>query len=215
MKSVEPYKIKPQQCKKCFRFGHWADACTRQQVCSNCGAEGGNHGSDCRLPPKCCLCQGDHNATDTICPRWKKQLEICTIRTEHQVGYKQAADIYQRKHSTQPMSAVGESWGPPLNSDSERIVIPNKFERSNQKTYRQAFLDPRSFKTSTTCSESSDEGVNAHLPHSGRKMRKVLAASSKQQRAISQQNQMANNAILTREEKKKNTLEKHINQMIM
>ena len=110
-KTVRPYNIRPQQCKKCYRFGHWATACTRQEVCSNCGIEGENHGTTCNRGTKCCLCGGSHKATEEkICPFWMKQTEIAEIRSKHQIGYKQAADVYQRKHNTRPMSAVGKSW---------------------------------------------------------------------------------------------------------
>ena len=95
-KSVRPYRIRPSQCKKCFKFGHWANACTRQQFCDKCGAEGANHGSNCTETTKCCLCGGNHKATDQTCPKWEKQIEVCKIRTKHQVSYGRAVEILDR-----------------------------------------------------------------------------------------------------------------------
>ena len=76
---VRPYKLRPSQCKKCFRFGHWADSCNKQRFCVTCGAEGVEHGTDCSEPLKCCLCVGSHIATDHSCPKWVRQLKICEI----------------------------------------------------------------------------------------------------------------------------------------
>ena len=73
-KEVRPYRIRAQQCKKCYRFGHWSDACTRQQVCSNCGEEGKHIDTSCpQSTSKCCLCGNPHKATDDkLCPKWQK-----------------------------------------------------------------------------------------------------------------------------------------------
>ena len=143
---MRPYKIRPSQCKKCFRFGHWADTCTRQQVCVKCGVEGANHGTECTERTKCCLCGGAHRATDQTCPKWVKQIEVCKIRTEHQVSYGRAVEILNRKQqSKRAPNPVGSSWGPSLvNSESERVV------RQTPPTWVPE-------KTSTTFSDSSDE----------------------------------------------------------
>ena len=124
--------------------------------------------SECTLPSKCCLCDGSHKATEQTCPRWAKQLEIAEIRTKHQVGYKQALNIFIRKHSTKPMTTVGKSWGPSLIlSDSERVVPKTILSQS----YKQAFLNNKhiQMKASTSNESSDDENSNTH--HAIKKIR--------------------------------------------
>ena len=145
IKRVKPYQIRPSQCKKCYRFGHWFESCNRSEVCENCGIEGDHELSKCTLETKCVLCGGNHRATNQNCPKWKKQLEICEIRTEHQVGYRRAHEILMRKNSTGPnLTKVGASWGPSLVvSDSERVVYNNDYTKQ-ATPYRQAiFLKPK------------------------------------------------------------------------
>ena len=155
-RSVRPYRIRPSQCKKCHRFGHWADACTRSSVCVNCGTEGANHGNDCTLRTRCCLCGGAHKANNETCPIWVRQLKICEIRTDHQLSYSRAAEVLKRKEAKKYITPVGESWGPSLIPDSERIVIQGNptWVNKPQKTNKTQFAPT---KTSTTFSDSSDE----------------------------------------------------------
>ena len=155
-RSVRPYRIRPSQCKKCHRFGHWADACTRVNVCVKCGTEGARHGNDCALRTKCCLCGGPHKADNETCPVWVRQLKICEIRTDHQLSYSRAAEVLKRKEAKKYTTPVGESWGPSLVADSERIVLQSHPTWVNQKQkINKTQFEPK--KTSTTFSDSSDE----------------------------------------------------------
>ena len=168
IKYVRPYNIRPSQCKKCYRFGHWKDTCTKQEVCENCGIEGDHNSTQCSLPMRCCLCQQNHKATDRSCPKWKKQEAIAKIRTEHQVSYRSAYDILIRQQSTAPaMTAVGASWGPPLPlaSDTDRQVNPVNPIRSKTPYIQRVTLKPkhktkRPLKTSSTYSDSSEDNIS-------------------------------------------------------
>ena len=64
--------------------------------------------------------------------------------------------MYQRKHNTRPMSAVGRSWGPSLVSDSERITMHNSYELP-KRTYRHAFLKQTPLRASTSNSDISED----------------------------------------------------------
>ena len=152
IKYLKPYRIRPSQCNKCYRFGHWANECTRREVCVNCGIEGQHDSVDCTQPTKCSLCSQNHKANDKSCPIWVKQLEICKIRTDHQVGYGRAKTILNKKNSTQSgMSAVGKSWGPSLvESDNERVTYPNHFPKQTRE-YRQVLKNDR---TQPICNSS-------------------------------------------------------------
>ena len=94
---IRPYKLRPSQCKNCFRFGHWADSCTRPKCCVRCGVTGADHGTNCDAHIRCCFCGGNHVATNEKCPKWVRQLKICDIRTEHQVRYGMACEVLRRE----------------------------------------------------------------------------------------------------------------------
>ncbi len=64
----------PQQCHSCYRFGHIAKYCKQpHQICSHCT---GPHRYDIcgqiQQQPKCCNCQGPHQATSHECSRYRE-----------------------------------------------------------------------------------------------------------------------------------------------
>ena len=91
-----------------------------------------------------------------------RQLEICAIRTDHQVGWNKANTILNKKNQSKAgCTLVGESWGPSLyKTDSKREVYPAQ-ENHRRDEYRQAFIrgpaprGPR--RTSSVYSDSTDD----------------------------------------------------------
>ncbi|CAF4313666.1 unnamed protein product [Adineta steineri] len=65
-------KVNPQQCHSCYRFGHIAKYCKQtQQICSYCaGPHRYNVCDQKQLTPKCSNCQGSHEATSHVCPKY-------------------------------------------------------------------------------------------------------------------------------------------------
>ena len=147
--------------------------------------KGVEHGTDCSEPIKCCLCGGSHIATDQSCPKWVRQLKICEIRTEHQVGYSRASEILRLKESTRASNLFGDSWGPTLgNSDSERIVNRNPVWVKN--TVKKTIFRPN--KTSSTISDSSDEDTHLIPNTSNKKKRSNKKPSKSFKHSISNEN---------------------------
>jgi hypothetical protein len=82
------HKIVPQQCYSCYRYGHIAKYCKQSsQICYHC--TGSHRYEVCdqkQQQPKCCNCQGSHEATSHECPRYKeeqKRLQSAIDRYSH------------------------------------------------------------------------------------------------------------------------------------
>jgi len=67
-------KARPNQCLRCWGYGHNAKSCTRQQVCKRCA--GAHKATECTSTnDKCRNCGEAHRATYTQCPRYIAALE--------------------------------------------------------------------------------------------------------------------------------------------
>ncbi|GFW87095.1 uncharacterized protein TNCV_5124491 [Trichonephila clavipes] len=86
---IHPYIPNPLRCFKCQRFGHSQTACRGQLTCSRC-ASVGHASSDCFLEPRCDNCSQPHFADSKLCPKWKIEKEIQTIKTNRNISYIEA-----------------------------------------------------------------------------------------------------------------------------
>ncbi|GFV74730.1 uncharacterized protein TNCV_1039681 [Trichonephila clavipes] len=68
-----------QGVTQCQRFGHSQTACRGQLTCSRC-ASVGHVSSDCTLEQKCANCSQPHSTDSKLCPKWKIEKEIQTIK---------------------------------------------------------------------------------------------------------------------------------------
>ncbi|XP_076049533.1 uncharacterized protein LOC143030260 [Oratosquilla oratoria] len=75
-KRVAPYVPEPDLCQKCSKWGHKSCRCRTTYVrCRYCA--GGHLSEECwekiqqkvAVPPKCCNCGGQHNASSPVCPK--------------------------------------------------------------------------------------------------------------------------------------------------
>ncbi|GFX62126.1 RNA-directed DNA polymerase from mobile element jockey [Trichonephila clavipes] len=64
-------------------------ACRGQLTCSRC-ASVGHASSDCTLEQKCVNCSQPHSADSKLCPKWKIEKEIQTIKTNRNISYIEA-----------------------------------------------------------------------------------------------------------------------------
>ncbi|GFW35800.1 uncharacterized protein TNCV_727351 [Trichonephila clavipes] len=78
-----------QGVTQCQRFGHSQTACRGQLTCSRC-ASVGHASSDCTLEQKCVNCSQPHSADSKLCPKWKIEKEIQTIKTNRNISYIEA-----------------------------------------------------------------------------------------------------------------------------
>ncbi|GFV86188.1 uncharacterized protein TNCV_671851 [Trichonephila clavipes] len=83
---IRSYIPNPLRCFKCQRFGHSQTACRGQLTCSRC-ASVGHVSSDFSLEQKCVNCSQPHSADSKLCPKWKIEKEIQTIKTPTETSY--------------------------------------------------------------------------------------------------------------------------------
>ena len=68
-------------------------------MCLNCG--GGQHDGDCL--PKCINCSSHgHSCRSKECPIWKKEKEICAIKTRQDISYAHARRLYETNQQQTP-----------------------------------------------------------------------------------------------------------------
>ncbi|GFW18540.1 uncharacterized protein TNCV_1222011 [Trichonephila clavipes] len=89
---IRPYIPNPLRCFKCQRFGHSQTACRGQLTCSRC-ASVGHASSDCSLELKCVNCSQPHSADSKLCPKWKTEKEIQTLKTNKNILYLEARKL--------------------------------------------------------------------------------------------------------------------------
>ena len=107
---VEPFVPNPLRCFNCQKFGHGQSNCSHNPVCARCGLQG-HKDNDCPAPqPKCANCYGDHPAYSRQCPEWTKQQTIVKIKTERNVSFNEAKQIYLQQSSSVSTGQPGASY---------------------------------------------------------------------------------------------------------
>jgi hypothetical protein len=93
---VEPYIPNPLRCFNCQKFGHGKSSCHHNAVCARCGNEG--HSDDnCQEHPHCVNCSGPHPSFSRECPEWTKQRTIVQIKSERNVSFSEAKQLYMQQ----------------------------------------------------------------------------------------------------------------------
>lgn len=92
---VIPYRARPLQCYKCYKFGHIAAACTTMsQLCHRCGK---SHDGMCEGAPYCVNCEGDHASNAADCPVKERETEIIRYKLEHNTTFREAKGAVHAK----------------------------------------------------------------------------------------------------------------------
>ncbi|GFW26128.1 uncharacterized protein TNCV_3396241 [Trichonephila clavipes] len=81
---IRPYIPNPLRCFKCQRFGHSQTSCRGQLTCSRC-ASVGHAAIDCSPEQKCVNCSEAHSSDSKLCPKWKTEKEIQTLKTNKNI----------------------------------------------------------------------------------------------------------------------------------
>ncbi|GFT27502.1 uncharacterized protein TNCV_1275941 [Trichonephila clavipes] len=63
-----------------------------QLACSRC-ASVGHASTDCSLEQKCVNCSQPHSSDSKLCPKWKTEQEIQTIKTNGNISYLEARKL--------------------------------------------------------------------------------------------------------------------------
>ena len=89
---VRAFIPRPMRCFHCQEFGHALDSCRRKSqgfspVCVTCGEE--SHG-ECRNPPSCVHCGGDHPSSSNQCDMYLFEKEVQMIKVSDRLPYREA-----------------------------------------------------------------------------------------------------------------------------
>ncbi|KAG0445159.1 hypothetical protein HPB47_019050 [Ixodes persulcatus] len=101
---VIPYRARPLQCYKCYKFGHIAAACTTEsQLCHWCGK---SHDGMCEGAPYCVNCEGDHASNAADCPVKERETEIIRYKLEHNTTFREAKGaVHAKRQVSKKMTA--------------------------------------------------------------------------------------------------------------
>ncbi|KAG0415313.1 hypothetical protein HPB47_007499 [Ixodes persulcatus] len=101
---VIPYRARPLQCYKCYKFGHIAAACTtNSQLCHRCGK---SHDGMCEGAPYCVNCEGDHASNAADCPVKERETEIIRYKLEHNTTFREAKGaVHAKREVSKKMTA--------------------------------------------------------------------------------------------------------------
>ncbi|GFV45652.1 uncharacterized protein TNCV_3323711 [Trichonephila clavipes] len=202
---IRPYIPNPLRCFQCQRFGHSQTACRGQLTCSRC-ASVGHASSDCTLEQKCVNCSQPHSADSKLCPKWKIEKEIQTIKTNRNISYiearkfitpqpsqtyAQVAKSMTVNNSSQTDETITKIVCPPLKllqpliTISKPIMSPSIPEVIKSSTSTQAELVP-STSSVTVASPSQSPPPNSVIdttPTTSNSL-SISAASSSSQSVI-------------------------------
>ncbi|GFT16242.1 probable RNA-directed DNA polymerase from transposon X-element [Trichonephila clavipes] len=177
---IRPYIPNPLRCFKCQRFGHSQTACRGQLTCSRC-ASVGHASSDCTLEQKCVNCSQPHSADSKLCPKWKIEKEIQTIKTNRNISYIEARKFLTPQPS-QTYAQVAKSITVNNSSQTDETITKNIIKSS---TSTQAELVP-STSSVTVASPSQSSPPNSVIdttPTTSNSL-SISAASSSSQSVI-------------------------------
>ena len=163
-KRVVPYRNNVTQCTKCWWFGHREVQCIRPKTCKACNIKGDSHDSEvCMADPSkplnCSNCGGNHTADDKICPIWTKQLDIAKIRTQNNLSYNKALEVYNKKNLSQNNG----------NKALKKVINPNKdiasssdyvaLSPKNNYNYSEALKSPKIVRQPPPVSTDDEGGI--------------------------------------------------------
>ena len=72
---VKKFKTRPNQCFRCYEYGHPATKCNNNNKCYICSGEH-EDGDECSTNAFCFHCGGDHSPNSKICPRYNFEVEV-------------------------------------------------------------------------------------------------------------------------------------------
>ena len=133
---VDTYFPNTMKCFNCFRYGHTKKLCRNNPVCGNCTAKT-HQTEDCRnLEQKCNNCKGNHKSFDKVCPIYKKETEICAVKTLQNVSFPEARKIVEQ-NSNEDNNRT-QTWYPSQNNNV-----------NNQRNYEANYPQLRTPNTQT------------------------------------------------------------------
>ncbi|XP_040070422.1 uncharacterized protein LOC120843213 [Ixodes scapularis] len=143
---VIPYRARPLQCYRCYKFGHIAAACTAEfQLCYRCGLR---HEGTCEANPNCVNCQGQHASNSAECPVKVRETEVTRYRLEHNTTFREAKYAVHAKRQANKETAEGGKPASRITTSS--VPSLNAQEYPPLKNLENKIDDPGAVATTTT-----------------------------------------------------------------
>lgn len=152
---VEVYVQRVMLCNNCFRYGHIGKQCRSTVRCLRCKSNHATQECEETLVPKCFHCSGNHYTNNkSLCPEFKRQLNIKKLMSQTNISYQDASDKTPRNTYASILSHdvnldVLDSISQKINLPESNTNIPN-----TSNYYTQTILRPnkrvRADKPNTT-----------------------------------------------------------------
>ena len=159
---VEQYIPNPLMCYRCGNYGHPEVRCRKDQVCLQCGKS--KHEGQCSGTRWCVNCEKTgHSCLARECEERVKQKEICKIKTEQEISYAQAKQVYETTHKSPTQKAYATVLRTPSaatrqeNELKEKVVSLEK--KMEQMLAMLEKLSKRDSETLPTDHDAHDEHV--------------------------------------------------------
>ncbi len=163
---VEPFIPSPLRCFNCQKFGHGQNACSQKALCARCGLEG-HKDTDCpESQPKCANCSGNHPAYSRQCPEWIKQQAIIKIKTERNISFSEAKNLFTQQSSSASTGQAGATYAAVVKSTKSittqtDLTWPNGSENAKQVDSKCQSSVANTHSTTETQTTSDDD--DSHL----------------------------------------------------
>ena len=145
---------RPLRCRNCWRFGHSTKQCKSEPLCSKCGISKHDRNS-CNNILKCINCKGDHEATDSICPKYQSEMDICRLTAEKGISFTEA------RNSLKPNPKITQSQPNFTTNDFPNLATTNSNARRDRTDSNQT--QKRGF-TTTYADKINKIGPTRYLP---------------------------------------------------
>lgn len=110
------------RCRKCLRFGHSGRTCERGRACYRCGGSG-HQKTDCRAPPRCVNCQGNHTSEDGRCPELSIRDRADQYKAHNAVTYSEALRMARRPDAHKAEAAP---WSETASHTKTRVTTQDR-----------------------------------------------------------------------------------------
>lgn len=143
---VSLYIYPTVQCFNCCRYGHVKSQCRSTPRCYKCGQ--GHSGDSCNLDEDdywCCLCKGNHEATNKKCLEFSRQKSIKETMSKSCISYMEAVKLHPVIDKQSYADALLKTASTSSSTNTAQSNLSQSKIDTVQHSYRKTvFLKPRS-----------------------------------------------------------------------